>query len=281
MKIIVSHDVDHLRWGEHWLRDAYIPKYLLRHTRYLCRRSLPSGLWWRRVVAPFGAAPLSNLRELAAFDHAHGVPATFFVGVSRGMGMSYGAAAARPLVDWLRGQGFAVGVHGIAFRDALSIGREYAAFREVLPVGVPFGVRNHYLRRSAETLRWQAAAGYAFDASEEVARPPYITDGICEFPVSLMESRLLREDGAQELQAVQAETERQVGEGERRGWSHFSILYHDVYHGSCFPLHRAWYEWLISWLQTRFEFESYEDAAPALRRIGGGEGGRRECVSGL
>lgn len=264
MKIIVSHDVDHLCWGEHWLRDTYIPRYLVRQACNRLRGRLSPELWRLRQTAPFRARPLHNLDELVRFDREQAVPATYFVGVRRGLGMSYGAAAARSVVAWMRAQGCAVGVHGVAFRDAVGVRREREAFAALLPPATRFGVRNHYLRSGERTLALQAAAGYLFDSTQAAAGPPYAAHGIAEFPVSLMDTDLIREDSSQRLPELQAATEQLVGAAECAGWSHFTLIYHDVYHCARYPLHRSWYEWLIPWLRVRFVFEDFATAAQRL-----------------
>lgn len=264
MKIIISHDVDHLSWGEHWLCDTYIPRYLLRHTRYLGRGAIAVELWRRRVAAPFRGKPLHHLDELLALDREHGVPATYFVGMRRGLRMSYNHAAARVVVEHLLKAGAGVGVHGISFDNAARMRGEREALQAMLPEGSVVGVRNHYLRRSRNTLSLQASAGYRFDSSEEAVHSPYIKHGICEFPVCLMESRLLGEDGLPGMVKARAETERLLSEAEQAGVSHFTILFHDIYFSPLFPLHCEWYTWLLPWLRQRYELT---DFGPACREL--------------
>jgi hypothetical protein len=265
MKVIISHDVDHLSYGEHWLRDAYIPKYLLRHTRYWSRGSICADLWWRRISTPFNGEPFHHLDKLLAMDREYGVPATYFIGMRRGLGMSYSRAAARGVIARLLDARVDVGVHGVEYTNAIGMREEFDAFRSMVPSGTDFGVRNHYLRRDENTLSLQAVAGYQFDSSEEGVRSPYMKDGIYEFPVCLMEVRILREDEAVGIGKAKSETERMVMEAERSAISHFTILFHDVYFSPLFPQHQAWYAWLIPWLRERFEWSNFRQACQSSK----------------
>lgn len=263
MKIIISHDVDHLSWGEHWLHDLYIPKYLLRHTRYWTCGSINADLMWRRIHAPFIGMPIHHLEELLVMDREFGVRATYFIGMRRGLGMSYGHDAARGVIARLLAAGVDVGVHGIEYTNATRIAEEAEVFRSMMPRGTAFGVRNHYLRCDENTLSLQAAAGYQFDSSEEGVRSPYIKHGTLEFPVCLMEVRLLRENEVS-IDKAKAETERILMDAELSGISHFTILFHDIYFSPLFPQHQAWYSWLISWLRDRFEWSDFKMACRSL-----------------
>ncbi len=260
MKIIISHDVDHLSYGEHWLRDTYIPKYLLRHTRYWSCGSISAALWWQRIVAPLKLEPFNHLDELLTMDRKHGVAATYFIGMRRKLGMSYRHAAARQVIARLLEAGVDVGVHGVEYANAIGIAEEVEAFRSMVPSGTAFGVRNHYLRRNENTLSLQAAAGYQFDPSEEGVSSPYKKGGIYEFPVCLMEARLLREDESTGILKAKADTERMLIKAERSGISYFTILFHDIYFSPLFPQHQAWYTWLIPWLRDRFEWSNFQQA---------------------
>jgi len=264
MKIIISHDVDHLFWSEHWLNDAYIPKYILRHTRNWTGRSINADLWWRRIRAPFIGAPFNHLEELLIMDREFGVRATYFIGMRRGLGMSYDHDAARRVITRLLEAGVEVGVHGVEYTNSKGIAEEADVFRSMMPGGTAFGVRNHYLRWADNTLLLQATAGYQFDSSEEGVRSPYVKHGIFEFPVCLMEVRLLPENETVGIDKVKMETERMLMDAERSGITHFTILFHDIYFSPLFPQHQAWYSWLISWLRERFEWSDFNQACWSL-----------------
>jgi len=87
MKIIISHDVDHITVWEH-KKDLIIPKFIVRSsielvigkvrfTEYLLR--------FKELVEN----KYQNLQELMGFDKENKVPSSFFIAVKNGLGLSY------------------------------------------------------------------------------------------------------------------------------------------------------------------------------------------------
>lgn len=263
MKVIVSHDVDLIAVHEHLFRDAFIPKWLVKHLLFAATRQISPGLACRRVGALAGSR-LHRAPEVMELDRQFGIPSTFFVGVARGIGMSYGLRAAGQMVRLIRAQGFPVGVHGIAYEREDNVRREYARFRAMPGTEEPFGVRNHYLRFGPKTAALQAAAGYAFDSSDYGLRPPYVVDGLVEFPVCLMDSRLLRL-GRNDLADVQRRTQETLEEGRRLGLPYFTIIFHDCYFADMFPVHRQWYAWLVRYLHDHHPVTDFVSAADEVK----------------
>ena len=89
MKIIVSHDVDHIRAWEHkW--DLIIPKFIVRNLIEYCSKYI-SGSEMKYRFRNLVTNKWQNLNELMEFDRRHDIPSTFFVAVdnktSRAVGM--------------------------------------------------------------------------------------------------------------------------------------------------------------------------------------------------
>ncbi|MBE0600701.1 MAG: hypothetical protein IH607_02870, partial [Firmicutes bacterium] len=116
MKIILSHDVDHLSGSDH-LSDLFYPKLWVRETLNALRRRISWKEWALRMAIPFHRE-IHHLEELMRFDREHGVPSTFFFGMENGLGLSYGRQKALRAIRRVRGEGFFAGVHGIAYEDA-------------------------------------------------------------------------------------------------------------------------------------------------------------------
>ena len=88
MKIIISHYIDHITVSEHLFRDAIIPKYMARmHIEVLSGKiSLREYiLRW----SDFIKNKWQNIDELITFNNINGVPSSFVMAVSKGIGLSY------------------------------------------------------------------------------------------------------------------------------------------------------------------------------------------------
>lgn len=263
MKIIISHDIDHVSIHDHWLKEVFIPKWILK--TIICviggRLSLSVGL--KRLALVFGGRQ-HRVPEVMQVDRRFGIPSTFFVGMRTGLGMSYSLSAASQMVKRIQSEGFAVGVHGVAYDDARLIGEEYARFEAIVGRGNRFGVRNHYLRRGAQTPGLQKVAGYSFDSTEYGLKPPYDDGGLIEFPVCLMDSYILR-DCRNDLEEVKRKTLAALAEGERLGLPYFTIIFHDVYFSELFPDHQAWYRWLVQYVRDHYELTDFAQAVQELK----------------
>lgn len=104
MKIIVSHDVDHLFREDHY-RDLIYPKLWIRETISFLNRKISTKEWFLRVISPF-RKKRHNIEQLIDFDSANNVPSTFFFGMSTGLGMSYRKSVALPVIKLVHEAGF-------------------------------------------------------------------------------------------------------------------------------------------------------------------------------
>ena len=163
MKIIISHDVDHLFRNDHY-RDLIYPKLWIRSTLELLKREYGVHEWFFRMLTPF-SKKRHHIPEVIAFDRANGIESTFFFGMDNGLGMSYSVERAKPVIHYVAEQGFDVGVHGIAYNDASRIQAEYESMKNILGRG-DFGIRTHYVRFDDTTFSLFAKSGYFFDTSE-------------------------------------------------------------------------------------------------------------------
>lgn len=265
MKIIVSHDIDHLSVREHF-RDTVLPRFIIRsllefvvgaispHEMLSRMRDLRRNKW-------------QNIEEIMAFDREEGIPSTFFIGVSQGRGLAYARPDAKYWAGRIRRQRFNLGVHGIAFDDQRSMHMEHTAFKAITG-SETFGVRLHYLSQSAETQTFLHQAGYLFDASTYEMRSPYRHSGLWEFPIHIMDGRVFQNRkilGKPGLDTVQQTTVRIIQDASANGIRYFSLLFHDRYFCPSFGAMQAWYRWVIRYLKEKgYGFIDYKGAIHEL-----------------
>ena len=259
MKIIISHDVDHLFRNDHY-RDLIYPKLWVRSTLEMIRRQYGIKEWFHKMLTPFHKTR-HHIPEVIAFDRSNGIESTFFFGMANGLGMSYSVEAAKPVIDYVVEQGFDVGVHGISYNSKEDIELEYNRMREILGKN-DFGIRTHYVRYDDITFSTFNKAGYIFDTSEfnkvlgKSLKKPYKVGDMWEFPLVMM-------DGYLPLQFEQKKehTLKLIEEAEKCGIPYLTILFHDYQFCEGYATERDWYIWLIKWLvENDYEFISYRDA---------------------
>lgn len=264
MKIVVSHDVDHIDGWCHWWRDFYWEKFLIKALLYFLSGKIGCGMFFRRVAYVF-TRRIENIDELMEFDRAHNIPSTFFVGVNNALGMSYSLKAAYGVVTRIKANGFDVGVHGIAFDNKLKIKAEYKKFKS-LGVVDSFGIRNHYLRgrMCRQMHEWQSEVGYAFDSTDYGLAKPFKIGNMWEFSLSIMDAYMMK-DYDNDMKAVKSKTLAMLREAESKGLPFFIVLFHNP--SPVFPDQYDWYKWLIGYLsENGYGFVSFKDAIAEMEK---------------
>lgn len=262
MKIIVSHDVDHLSVLEHH-KEWMIPKFLIRTFLEAGLRKIQTKEVYHRLLGLLRNR-WHNLDELVDFDAVHDVPATYFVGVENGRQLSYPLSEAEKWILKIKKSGFEVGVHGICYDSAAGIKKEFCRFRNVLPEG-DAGIRMHCLSRNSRTVESLADAGYRFDCTVAgLQNPFFVEDRIWEFPLQLMDSELFCKGArwqTQDLERVKKQTVSLLERAKAEGLRYFSVLFHDFYYSEAFRAWKQWYEWFVGYASDNgYEFINYADA---------------------
>lgn len=286
MKIIISHDVDHIGGWCHWWRDLYWEKFFAKSLIFLFARwvyrlsggricterfgsGISFGLFLLRLKTMF-ARKMENTELLMDFDAKYGVPSTFFVGMDNVLGMSYSLANAESLIHKIMDRGFDVGVHGVAFDNQAGISAEHNRFEKICsnhqsPItNHQFGIRNHYLRgqENLETHKMQADAGYLFDSTDYGLNKPYRVGNMWEFPLSLMDAYLLA-DSENDLEDVKRKTLDALHAAEEKQLPYFMLLFHNP--SRAFLDAWNWYQWVVRYLSANgYEFISFKDAVDEL-----------------
>jgi hypothetical protein len=282
VKVIISHDVDHM-WAREHVRDLIVPKFIVRfgiewvlgYTR------------WREVilaVQSLWSGPWQHIEALMDFDEAHGVPSTFFVAVANGRKLCYGLADAREWIARIRSRGFDVGVHGIEYKLADEARDEFARFREI--AGRDFvGVRFHNIGFSPSSVQLSDSdvlnlkrVGYSFSSTTFGDTGPWSSDTFWEFPIHLMDGDIFRVGRPwknRTSEQMKEATVRRIEDAAARGVGFFSLLFHDGFFCDYYRDFRDWYVWLIDYLnEADYKLSSYSDALRELNAAGT-EGGSR------
>lgn len=111
VKLIISHDVDHLSVKEH-SEDLVLPKFFGLCGIELLKGNISFGTFGERLSALSREDAWNNLEELIEFDREHGVKSTFFVAVENGLGISYDLPQAEGAINLIKNSGFDLGAHG-------------------------------------------------------------------------------------------------------------------------------------------------------------------------
>ncbi len=267
MKVIISHDVDHIRPREHWFRDLFFSKLWYRETANLIKRRI-SILEWTFRCTSFLSKRLNNIPEVIDVDNCSGIPSTFFFGMNQGLNMSYKPQEAKAMIEYVKNHGFSVGVHGISYNDENGIKNERESFEKVTGFEAN-GIRMHYVRNDENTIPLLEKAGYQFDSSEfdkkkgYTIKNPYKVGEIWEFPVGIMDSYL-----DSNLETMKSQTLEYIDLANKEGIEYLTILFHDFYYSKAYENYMKWYEWLIAILQEdeRYSFISFEDAIREMEK---------------
>lgn len=267
MKIIVSHDVDHLSSYEH-ARDLVVPKYVARALLELGKGRI-GGREFATRMAETARGHWNHVRALAAWDAGRGIRSTFFFAVANGLGLAYRHETARPLVAEVRAAGHDVGIHGIARGDAAALRAERHAFEAAYHIPCR-GMRMHYLHPDPALLARLAEAGYAWDSSLRGDGPAHDVGSLQAFPVHLMDGDIMlagRRHQSLDLADALGVTQRRLLHLAEAGVDYASLLFHDRYFSDG---HRSWRDWYcgtLDWARAQgFGFRSYEEAVAERER---------------
>ena len=271
MKIIISHDVDHLFGREHWFRDLIYPKLWVRETINVIRGRTSFKEWILRCISCF-KHKRNYIPELVQYDKAHGIESTFFFGMNKGLGMSYKPEEAKKTIQFVKESGLDVGVHGICFDDAVEIERERKTFSDMMGFE-PAGIRMHYVRFCDSTFQMLNRSGYQFDSTEFdkekglCIKAPHRVGSMWEFPLCVMDSYLpynLEQAKKITLEALEIARCDKI--------EYFTILFHDTHYGKEFSVYKNWYEWFIEYTKkNQMEFVSFRNAVQMLNTCNGVE----------
>ena len=268
MKIIISHDVDHLYPSDHF-KDLIFPKLWIRSFGQLLKGEITFKTFLYRLMSIFNKR-LNRIPEIVAFDKKHNIPTTFFFGMDKGLGMSYQAVKAEKWIKFVLENGMDAGVHGIDFKCPQNIQKEFDLFKQLSGLS-EFGIRTHYVRYDSDTFKKFAETGYLFDCSEFNKKEielynVYKVDNMWEFPLHIMDDYILKKG---RLDAAISTTEEILKNAQKERIEYFSFLFHDFYYNDkTYLLNKTYYEWFVDFCErNNYSFISYHSAVKELVNI--------------
>jgi hypothetical protein len=252
VKAIISHDIDHITVWEHLFRDAIIPKYMLRMHIELFNGKI-TGREYLLRWSDFFKNKWQNIDELITFNNINNVPSSFFIAVSRGIGLNYSTRSALLWIEQMISREAELGIHGIAFDNQREISSEYDRFSAITGKK-SFGIRMHYVRNTSETFKMLAAAGYRYDSTEHSFNNPYRIGEMWEFPFQIMDGWIIENYKSWQsinLSRAKENTIKLVDKAVEMDLKYLCIDYHDRYFSHAFKTWLEWYMWLIDHLKQR------------------------------
>lgn len=259
MKIILSHDVDHLNMDEHW-KDFYLYGLLYRSIRGLYN----SGISSKQLISRFVHNRLTRVFELNEFNQRHSIIATFFFGMHRGLNLSYSWKKAGKYISELQQKDALIGLHGMQYDSCKGLKKERNRILQFLPENYPLGIRNHYLRTNKDTHKIMDQLGFLYDSTEYSLKKPYRIGNMWEIPIGFMDAGNISH-GKNNLKSIKNKTISILKKAEQQQLPFFVINFHDVFFSEAFPYHYQWYHWLIEYLiMDKYEFISFVDAVKYL-----------------
>lgn len=265
MKIIISHDVDHLYRRDHY-HDLIFIKRGIRAFLELFKHEISVEECFHRIKNMF-LFQQHHIDEVMKWDKEYGIPSTFFFGMEKGIGMNYSRRDVVPMIYEVEKNNFSVGVHGIAYKQLEKMQQEYIDFKKIVK-RTDYGIRMHYVRRDDTTFEKLSELNYLFDTSEfnkksgYCLKSPYKVGDMWEFPLCIMDGYLPKR-----INEKKEETKKLLEIGRKKGLPYFTILFHDYLFSDAFLTMREWYKWLIKYLKMEgYEFISYSDAICELEK---------------
>jgi len=258
VKIIVSHDVDHLFWSEHLFKDLYIPKLWLRSFKLMLTGVIDAKTFAARINF-WSDNRINRLKELMEYERSMNIPATYFFVMRPGLGVSYSAEKATPFIEEVLKNGFSAGVHGMSYNDPNAMREEFDTFKKISRLNA-FGVRMHYLRNDADTIKYLSQTGYSFDSTDYKIEAPYLINRMFEFPIAVMDAYAVRPHH-KKMDIAKAYTLERLDLAEKNNVSYFTINFHDLVFDPAYALYKDWFTWLIDLCKERgYFFINFENA---------------------
>lgn len=266
MKIIISHDVDHIDARDHLFKDLILEKMIIRSVLQILQCKISFKTFFHRVTMLFRGR-MNRINEVMEFDKKQGIPSTFFFGMANGLGMSYSRNKAARYIKMVKEADFDVGVHGVEYISEKKICEEHDLFKNISGLE-SFGIRNHYVRFDAETFSKMDRAGYCYDTTffnkkKTEFLNPYKIGNMWEFPLHIMDGYVCEQG---KLKEGLENTYKIIDEAEKRDVKFLTILFHDYQFDDGFdPQLKKWYINTIEYCKARgYEFVSYHDAIEEL-----------------
>lgn len=261
MKIIISHDIDHITVKEH-LTDTIIPKFIVRNKIELLTGKISFKEFNLRLKNIF-KNKWNNIIEMIDYNEKHEIPGTFFIGVNNGVGLNYSLDLSEKWIGKIIERGVDCGVHGIAYDNFDDVKKEYDTFKSISGLD-NFGIRMHYLRNDDKTFQNLAKAGYIFDSTDYGIKKHYMINQMHEFPLHIMEGYELEAGKKWQYKTTKEAVESailKIKHAEKEEIDYLTILFHDRYFDDSFISWKNWYKEITTYCKAQgYEFVNYRQA---------------------
>lgn len=260
MKIIISHDVDHLSVKEHLLNDLYLPKLFIRDIYHLLFLRISFGEYLLRLKEILNNK-ISYIKELCEYNKENNIPATFFLAVKKGRSLSYSNKQLNQAITLINTyEKTDCLIHGIEIKNIHNLKNEKLEFTRVTGIN-PSGIRMHYLSKK-DNIQNLHNAKYSFDSSLYGIKNPYKINGIIEFPIQLMDvfdvPNIKFSDS--NFNVIKNNTINKIKDCEKRGLKYLVVDFHDRYFSEAYLNYFEWYKFLINYLiSNNYVFSSFKD----------------------
>lgn len=266
MKAIISHDIDHITVWEHLFKDIIIPKHMVRMHIELVAGKISIREYILRW-SEFFTNKWQNIDELITFNKSHHIPSTFFIAVSKGVGLNYSNESSMIWMDQIKQRQEELGIHGIAYQSFNEINAESDLFKHLSQLD-EIGMRMHYVRNTENTKSFLNTAGFVYDSTEHSFKNPYKIGNMWEFPIQIMDGWII-ENGKkwQSLNLDQAKesTKSLIDKAFDSKLNYLTIDFHDRYFSHTFETWLNWYIWLIDYLKlNNIAFVNFRQAISEL-----------------
>jgi hypothetical protein len=267
MKIIVSHDVDHLYPSDHIFRDLIFPKLWIRSFFEFIKGRIGFRTFCYRIISIFDKR-LNRIPEIVEFDKKYNIPSVFFFGMDNILGLSYKRDIATLWIKFVIEKGLDAGVHGIEIENLRKMQNEFNDFQTISNLS-SFGIRTHYVRYNENTFNKMASIGYLFDTSEFNEEKiestlPYKIVNMWEFPLYIMDGYIVQGD----MEAAKKQTFEALEKARKADVKYFTFLFHDyMFNEKTYPIEKAYYEWFVHYsISNSLIFISYREAIAELEK---------------
>jgi hypothetical protein len=265
MKVIISHDIDHLSAWEHY-KDLIIPKFIVRSFIELLLSSITYKEFFLRIKNTL-LNKWNNIEQLVQFDLNNNISSTFFIGMNNGLGLSYTLKKAEKYLNYIKKNNLNVGVHGIEFDNLDKMQSEYNRFYSLYRK-YDCGIRMHYLRHNKNTFQYLNTIGYLYDTSIQELKNPYKIADLWEFPLHIMDSDIIY-NGSRCLKdnfdEIMRRSEEYIENAEKNDIKYLTILLHPRYFDESFIVWKNWYKEIVEYCKVNnYEFVNYNQAIAEL-----------------
>ena len=265
MKIIISHDVDHLNSNEHYF-DFILLKYLVRSLIEFIYGTISFSDLLNKFRSVYDSQ-WHNVFDLINFNNKNNIPSTFFWGMDNALGLNYRLKDVVPIISKVIHQKHNCGVHGIEFNNLLKMEQEKELFSNIVG-SKKFGIRMHYLRLDQDTLNKLNQLNYIFDSSMYSDYEPFKIGDMWEFPIQIMDSYEFNTKFSWQSKTTEEiifSTIEKIKTYDNKDFKYLNIVFHDRNFCKAQSSYMLWYESIISYLKDNgYEFISFIDAIKEL-----------------